>query len=46
MAMEQLTSENLSAILKEAHQKGEKEQLTPQQMVQWLASQMNTKQQV
>ncbi len=41
MAMEQLTSNHLSFILKEAHLKGEKEELTAEQMVQWLASQMN-----
>ncbi|WP_404405291.1 hypothetical protein [Jeotgalibacillus malaysiensis] len=41
MAMEQLTSNHLSSILKEAHTKGEKEELTAEQMVQWLASQMN-----
>ncbi|WP_279587243.1 hypothetical protein [Jeotgalibacillus salarius] len=41
--MEQI---NLSEILKKAHEKGQKEELTPQQMVQWLASQMNTREQV
>ncbi|MFB1082140.1 hypothetical protein [Jeotgalibacillus sp. JSM ZJ347] len=44
MAMEQLTNEHLTSILKEAHTKGQKEELTPKQMVQWLASQMNTSQ--
>ncbi|AJD92297.1 hypothetical protein JMA_29800 [Jeotgalibacillus malaysiensis] len=42
MAMEQLSSNHLSSILKEAHKKGEKEELTAEQMVQWLASKIST----